>query len=43
MENRQKIKNEMDDKMDDGMDFGWLLDRCLVVFGTELGGKLGSS
>ena len=25
------------------MDFGWLLDRLLVDFGTKLGGKLGSS
>ena len=33
----------MDDKMEVGMDFGWLLDRLLVDFGTKLGGELGSS
>ena len=33
----------IDDKMDVGMDFGRLLDRFLVDFGTILGGKLAAS
>ena len=41
--NEKQIKNCIDDKMEVGMDFGWLLDRLLVDFGTKLGGKLGSS
>ena len=29
------MKKVIDDKMDVGMDFGWLLDRFLVDFGTR--------
>ena len=29
--------------MDVGIDFGWLLDRFLMDFGTVLGGKLAPS
>ena len=41
--NKKSSKKVIDDKMDVGMGFGWLLGRCLVDFGTQLGGKLVSS
>ena len=37
------MKKVIDDKMDVGMDFGWLLDRFFIDFGTILGGKLAPS
>ena len=41
--NQKPIQEAIENKMQIGMDSGWLLDRLLVDFGTELGGKLGSS
>ena len=41
--NKKSIKKPIKVKMQVGMDFGWLLDRFLVDFGTILGGKLAPS
>ena len=40
---KKSIQEGFENKMQVKIDFGWLLDRFLVDFGTQVGGKLGPS
>ena len=40
---KKSIQKGFENKMQVKIDFGWLLDRFLVDFGTQVGGKLGPS